>query len=178
MKINDINNPALAYINVNSIRNKHADLFAIVNLNVDILTIAETKLDSSFPTAQFTVDGYSEPYHKDRNANRGRLLVYVEEYFLSREINSHPQTFKSFDIIVVELNFRKRKWLLINTYKPPSMNNILFCEEMLGLIDFYSQSNRNIVIMGDFNMQTDNSNFRTFYGSHELYYLVKNKTCF
>ena len=175
MKINNINNPALAYINVNSIRNKHADLFTIANLNVDILTIAETKLDSSFPVVQFTVDGYGEPYRKDRNANGGGLLAYVKEDIPSREKNSHPQTSKSFDVIVVELNFRKSKWLLINTYKPPSMNNTIFCEEMSGLIDFYSQNYKNIVIMGDFNMQTDNSNFRTFYESHELYNLVKVK---
>ena len=178
MKINNIHNPALAYINVNSIRNKHADLFTIVNLNVDILTMPETKLDSSFPVVQFTVDGYSEPYRKDRYANGGGSLVYVKEDIPSREINSHPQTSKSFDVIVVELNFRKSKWLLINTHKPPSMNNTIFCEEMSGLIDFYSQNYRNIVIMGDFNMQTDNSNFRTFYEGHELYNLVKSKTCF
>ena len=103
MKINNINNPALANINVNSIRNKHADLFTIVNLNVDILPIAETKLDSSFLTAQFTADGYSEPYRKDRNADGGGLLVYVKEDIPSREINSHPQTSKSFDVIVIEL---------------------------------------------------------------------------
>ena len=178
MKINNINNRALEYINVNSIRNKHADLFTIVNLNVDILTIAETKLDSSFPVVQFTVDGYGERYCKDKNANGDGLLVYAKEDIPSREINSHPQTSKSSDVIVVELNFRKCKWLLINTYKPPSINNTIFCEEMSGLVDFYSQNYKNIVIMGDFNMQTDSSNFRTFYESHELYNLVKSKTCF
>ena len=66
MKINNINNPALAYIDVNSIRNKHADLFNIIDLNIDTLTISETKPDSSFPAAQFTVDGCREPYRKDR----------------------------------------------------------------------------------------------------------------
>ena len=137
VKINNIHDPALAYINVNSIRSKHADLFTIVNLNVDILTIAETKLDSSFSVVQFTVNGCSEPYRKDRNANGDGLLVYVKKDIPSREINSHPQTCKLFDVIVVELNFRKSKWLLINAYKPPSMNNTIFCEEMSGLIDFY-----------------------------------------
>ena len=36
-------NPSFAYINVNSIRSKHAELFTIVDSNIDILTIAETK---------------------------------------------------------------------------------------------------------------------------------------
>ena len=43
-----MNNPTFAYINVNSIRYKHADLFAVINSNIDVLSIAETKLDSSF----------------------------------------------------------------------------------------------------------------------------------
>ena len=108
-----------------------------------------------------------------QNVNGAGLLVYVKGDVPSRKINSHIQTSKSFDVIVVELNFRKSKWLLINTYKPPSMYIILVCEEMSSFVDFYSQNYKNIVIMGDFNMQTDNSNFRTFYESHELYNLVK-----
>ena len=82
----NINNPILAYINMNSIRNKHSDLFSIIDSNVEIVTIAETKLDSSFPSAQFIVDGYSAPYQKDRNANGGGLLVYVKEGIPSYEI--------------------------------------------------------------------------------------------
>ena len=46
-------NPSFSYINVNSIRNKQAKLFTIVDSNIDILTISETKLDFSFPMAQF-----------------------------------------------------------------------------------------------------------------------------
>ena len=42
-------NPSFASINVNSIRNKHAELFTIFDSNIDILTTAETKLDCSFP---------------------------------------------------------------------------------------------------------------------------------
>ena len=75
IKFKNIGNPILAYINVNSIRNKHSDFFSIVDCNVEIVTIAETKLDSSFPSAQFIVDGYNAPYRKDRNANGGGLLV-------------------------------------------------------------------------------------------------------
>ena len=47
--------------------------------NIDILSIAETKLDSSFPSAQFLVHGYKTPYRKDGNKHGGGLLVYVKE---------------------------------------------------------------------------------------------------
>ena len=86
IKFKNINNPVLAYINVNSIRNKLSDLLPIIDSNVEIVTITETKLDSSFPSAQFIVDGYSAPYRKGRNANGGGLLVYIKEGIPSCEL--------------------------------------------------------------------------------------------
>ena len=71
-------NPSFAYININSIPNKHAQLFKIVDSNIDILTIQETKLNCSFPTAQFLADGYKEPARKDSSKHRGGLLVYIK----------------------------------------------------------------------------------------------------
>ena len=75
IKLKNMNNPTFACINVNSIRYKRTDLFAVIDSNIDVLSIAETKLDSSFPNAQFLVDEYKEPYHKDRNEHGGGLLV-------------------------------------------------------------------------------------------------------
>ena len=86
---------------MNSIRNKHSDLFSIIDSNVEIVTIAETKLDSSFPSAQFIVDGYSALYRKDRNANGGGLLVYIKEGIPSCELENHPPMSNSFDVIVI-----------------------------------------------------------------------------
>ena len=43
MKLKNPNNPSLASINVNSIRNKHSDLFTFLDCKIDILTIAATK---------------------------------------------------------------------------------------------------------------------------------------
>ena len=52
IKKKNLRNPSLAYININSIRYKHNELFAMVQNNIDILAIAETKLDGLFPSAQ------------------------------------------------------------------------------------------------------------------------------
>ena len=41
----------LCYLNINSVRNKFTDLQTIINGNVDIVSIAETKLDASVPSA-------------------------------------------------------------------------------------------------------------------------------
>ena len=45
--------------------------------SVDILGLSETKLDNSFPTAQFKVDNFMV-YRKDRNGFGGGLLMYVQ----------------------------------------------------------------------------------------------------
>ena len=148
IKLKNMNNPTFAYINVNSIRYKHADLFAVINLNIDVLSIAETNLDSSFPNAQFLVDEYKKPYRKDRNVHGGGPLVYVKQDIPSREPKDHPPLPNSFDVIVIELNFRKAMWLLIDVYKPPFVSDSAFCEKISG--------------RGDFNMQPTDNNFETF----------------
>ena len=125
IKLKNMNNPTFVCINVNSIQYKHADLFAVINSNIGVLSIAETKLDSSFPNAQFLVDEYKEPYLKDRNVHGGGLLVYVKQDIPSQELKNHPLLPNFFDVIITELNFRKAMWLLINVYKPPSVSNLL-----------------------------------------------------
>ena len=42
-----------------------------------MLIIAETKIDASFPTGQFAIEGFATPFRLDRNVNGGGLLAYV-----------------------------------------------------------------------------------------------------
>ena len=65
IKLKNPNNPSVAYINVNSIQNKQSDLFTFLDCNIDTLTVAEAKLDCTFLTAQFIVEGYKEPFCKE-----------------------------------------------------------------------------------------------------------------
>ena len=44
-------------ININSLRNKFVPLAQMVHNNLDVLLIFETKIDSSFPTVQFQIEG-------------------------------------------------------------------------------------------------------------------------
>ena len=48
-----LTNVIFSYLNINSIRNKFGDLDKIVDGNINILCIAETKLDEYFPNNQF-----------------------------------------------------------------------------------------------------------------------------
>ena len=83
------------YRNINSVRNKFTDLKTIINGNVDIVSKAETKLDGSFPCAQFILDGYHTPYRLDVNSKNGGLLVYVKSSIPSRSLSCN-EDFKPF----------------------------------------------------------------------------------
>lgn len=58
----------MGYLNVNSLRNKVTDLKVIPeHLSLEDFVLTETKLDESFPNAQFTFDGYEIRARRDRN---------------------------------------------------------------------------------------------------------------
>ena len=43
------------------------------------MIITESKLDDTYSTSQFHIDGYSMPYRLDRNRNGGRVIIYARE---------------------------------------------------------------------------------------------------
>ena len=67
-----------SYLNIDSIRNKFSNLQQGIKGSVDIPIIAETKIDSSFPTAQFRLSNYHTPDLPDNNYKGGGILVYIK----------------------------------------------------------------------------------------------------
>ena len=64
----------LFYININSFPNKFENLCDIVENNLDVLSITETKLDSSFPNVQFLLLGFRDILRLDVNNRSGEIL--------------------------------------------------------------------------------------------------------
>ena len=62
----------------NSVRNKFIDFQEIMNGNVDVVSIAQTKVDAFFPSAKFVLEGYNLPYRLDISSRSGGILVYVK----------------------------------------------------------------------------------------------------
>ena len=118
-------------------RNKFTDLQTIINGNVDIVSIAETKLDASFPSAQFTLEGYHTPYRLDINDKSGGIPVYVEFSILSCSL-SFEELGISIQAIPVEINLRKEKRLVISIYRPLSQNSEYFLNSLTKIIDDFA----------------------------------------
>ena len=78
---------------------------------VDILLITESKLDNSFPTAQFQINRFSSHYRLDRNAPGGGILLYDREDLPSKLLKG-TEFEGNLEAMFVEINLRKKKWLL------------------------------------------------------------------
>ena len=170
-------NIIFSYININSIRNKFENLCDIVGNNVDILSIAETKLDSSFPNAQFLLPGFHEPVRLDINYRSGGVLVYIKASLLSKILTKFKLPI-NIQITPFEINLRTKKWLFVSIYKPPSQSNQYFLDILGDLLDFYSQGYDEKVILGDFNLEPSNPSIVSFMNNQNLFNLVKSNTCF
>ena len=77
-------NVDLAYLNINSLKNKMEGLNSVVGDKHDILCIAESKLNPSFPKSQLVRTGYKPPYRLDISSTSGGLIVYVRNGISSR----------------------------------------------------------------------------------------------
>ena len=74
--------------------------------------ITETKLDDSFPRMQFNIEGY-HTFRLDRNQYGVGILLYVRDDIPTKFIPIKNSTIEGF---FIELNLRKKKWLLCCTY--------------------------------------------------------------
>ena len=74
--------------------------------NIDILMISETKLDESFPSGQFLLNGFSTPFRQDRTANGGGILLYIREDIPATFLSLVSDSVEGF---FVEINLKNTK---------------------------------------------------------------------
>ena len=74
--------------------------------------------------------------------------------------------------------FQKKKWLLLSIYNPPSQNEALFVEQIKLALNTYGTSYESVLLLGDFNMTTENSKLQDLMDAFCLENLIKESTCF
>ena len=87
--------------------NKFHFLESEVSKHLDILLISETKIDESFPSAQFLLDGFSRLYRLDRCANGGGILLYVRDDIFSCLLTEYKLQ-ESTECLFIEIDIRKK----------------------------------------------------------------------
>ena len=178
-----LNNPVIACLNINSLRNKVIELGVILKeLPLDYLVISETKLDDSFPNAQFKINGYEVRARRDRNKHGGGLIEFVWQGFISKGLKKYEPSCS--ECICSEFTISKKKWICFSIYRPPSTGNIeTFFEEMNEAISKALCKYENLIVMGDFNIDIKSSNsdkdkLEYFCDLFNLTNLVHSDTCF
>ena len=153
LRIKNPNKVIIAHLNINLIRNKFEMLSLLFHGVIDILMICKTKTDGSFPAGQFIIEGYSTIFrlHRnniegystifrlDRNDRGGGIMLIVKDNFLTSHFDKYcfPD---QIEIFCIELNLRKKKWLIFSCYNPHKhlLKHYLFQIEYA--IKFYSKA--------------------------------------
>ena len=108
---NSSNELIVGYLNINSIRKKFAFLEDVINRNLDIILLSETKPNDSFPSVKFILKVYGIPHNFGRNFKGGVLLFYVCEDIASKFLKLGSDY--NIESIYFEINLRKRSGSLI-----------------------------------------------------------------
>jgi hypothetical protein len=112
--------------------------------------ISETKLDYSFPSGQFSLDGFSTPIRLDRNKNGGGIMLFVRENVTFNLLSFENSPIECF---YVELNIKRKKWLLVCSYNPNKNDIKNHLLEIGKGLDLYVSKYDNLNFLGDFNVE-------------------------
>ena len=168
----------LSYLNVNTVCNKFSGLTNLVFEHVNILIVTEAKLYNSPLTAQFLMSGFHKTFRLDVTVDSEGLLVYVKGPLLARKLKTYKI---SFDIQATsfEINLRKEKWLRTGINKPPSRTDSQYTLNILAdSLDVYSMQYDNKVVLGDFNLKSNNPITLHFVNDYDFTNFIKRSTCF
>ena len=178
IRISNANRLIIAQLNINSLKSKFDALKNIISGKIDILVITESKLDKSFLTNEFLIEGFSVPFRCDREYSKGGgVIIYVREDIPCRELKSLKKP-DNFEGIVLEINLRKAKWLLFGGYNPHKENTPNFLTQLTPILDHYLSKYDNYLLIGDFNSEIKEESMKEFCDIYNLSNLIKEPTCF
>ena len=178
IKLSNVNRLVIGHININSLRNKFESLKMLIILNIDILVITESKLDESFTTQQFAIEGYLLPYRIDRNENAGGgVIIYVREDIPCRELITFSEN-SNMEGIFLEINLRKTKWLIFGGYNNNKLNIDIFLGKLGPILEQFISKYDNFLLLGDFNSETTEISMSEFCDIYNFKNLIIDPTCY
>ena len=115
-------------------------------------------------------------YRRDRNKHGGGAL-YVNEN-VPHKMVSVKGVSDDCEIILIESSIKTRKWLFIGLHKPPSQNDKHFLDNLSLILNTLTRPFDNIILMGDFNLTTENKNLEVFMSIFDMECLIKKPHVF
>lgn len=168
--------PVIAQLNINFLYPKFHPLMDMVKESVDVLMVSETKLDDTFTTAQFHIEGFQEPIRLDRNKNGGGIMIFIRDGLDSKEIKSHK--LKNAEGTFIKLVIRNTKWLIMAGYNPDKKKIGHFLNIVGRELDKLVPQYDNLLLLGDFNSEISEEEMKNFCEAYDLTNLITEPTCF
>ena len=95
----------------------------------------ESKLDHTFPSDQFRINGY-KIFRLDRNRFGGGLMLYINENIPCKTLQEHIHL-PNFEVIATEFYQNNKKWLLLELNKPPNQKTSGFIQNLSLILDLF-----------------------------------------
>ena len=158
IRLKNVNKPMIAHLNINSLRNKFEFLISLSEDNLDVLMISETKLDESFPTNQFMINGFSAPFRLDLNDKGGGIILYIREDIPSRLVSTESSQVEGF--------FSKKDLITQHLYALSKSFDVL------------TSKYDNLPFLGDFNAGVEHAGVKNFCRSCNITSMINKPTCY
>ena len=115
-------------------------------------------------------------FRLNRNCYVGGAFIYLNEDIAARRVEYN--SLSNIDSIPLELNLRKRKWLVIDIYKTPSYSDDAFIKSLFSCLTNATNEFDNIVLLGDFNITPENTKMEQLLNTFSLESLITGRTSF
>ena len=104
-------------------------------------------------------------------------MIFVREDIPSKMLSKHTFPY-DIEALIIEINLRKSKFLLLGAYHPPSQPDHYFFDNLSRALDLYSDAYEKMFLVGDFNTKVSAPCLSEFMYQNEIKCLVKHNTCF
>jgi hypothetical protein len=167
-------------LNINSVRSKIGEVTDILNGNVlDIFSLCESKLNSTFPDNQFKVQNFNL-YRADRTQNGGGVMCYVRSSIPHRIRPDISLCNHNIESLVIDVRESRQRAFYICVYRSPSTSCNLLINLLQEMLDKCLLECDIIYLMGDLNVNLlkPKHELTEFLDLYDLKNVVKEATCF
>lgn len=178
--MNHPKNFILGQLNVNGLRSKFPEIHELLNHDtMNVLGLCETKIDSSFTSAQFHIDGY-RLYRRDRNSRGGGVAMYVQSHLPHRRRLDLECDVIGIENIVLEVIMKKESFIIIHVYRPPDIPVASLVRAISLITDQCVHQCKTVFIIGDVNVdcKSEPNDLSALTDTLALTNVVKGPTCF
>ena len=123
----------------------------------DVIVFSESWLNPRIPNASICIEHFSPPFRADRlDRPGGGVIVYVRDTLPSKRRTDLE--IPGLEAVWVEIQIQSKTVLVGGFYRPPNSNADYFTSINESIDLAYSTDIRDIIVLGDFNMNMFNAN--------------------